>query len=362
MEQSRIHWPDATFFAAFAIGAVAFFWTISPFIVPLLLAASAVTLVGGLHERLARALGGRRRLSALLASLAILLVVLVPLAIIGWLIVKEAYVVLGEWRDAVERGGLDALITGRIREPLSPLLRQLDQIGFSNYLRTALERAAAFLSTHLASTALTVATFVLDGFILVVGMYYFFLDGPRLVTEFEEYGPMEATHTHEILEDTVAILRAIFLASFVTAVIQGILGVIGFWIAGLPNAIMWSALMAFLAFVFSLVPIVGSGLVFVPAAIWLLAHDKIFGGIFVLLWGLLVLGSVEYFVKPYFAKERVSIYPVVLFMTLFGGIAVLGPIGALAGPVLAAAVGSFLRVWKRDILPEVIPHGFAKSD
>lgn len=359
--RAEIHWPDATFFAAFVIGAVAFFWTISPFIVPLLLAAAAVALVGGLHEKLAKALGGRRRLSALLASLAILIVVLVPTAIVFWLILDQAFGVLGQWQKTIAAGGLDALITGRIREPLAPLLRQLDQLGFSNFLGDAIERAVAFLSTHLGATAAVVARLVLAAVILVIGMYYFFLDGPRMVAQLEAYGPMEGSHIHEILVDIAGILRAIFLASFVTAVIQGILGVIGFWIAGLPNAIMWAALMAFLALIFSLVPILGTGLVFVPASIWLLAHDKIFGGIFVMLWGLLVLGMVEYFVKPYFAKERLEIYPVVLFLTLFGGIEVLGPIGALAGPVLAAAVGSFLRVWKRDILPELVPHGFAKD-
>lgn len=361
MGRSRISWPDVTYFAAFVAGAVAFVWTISPFIVPMLLAAAAVALVGGLHEKLAEALGERRRLSALLASLAILIVVLVPTAIVFWLILEQAFVVLGNWQKAIAAGGVDALITGRIREPLMPLIRQLDQLGFSNFLGKAIEQAVTFLSTHLASTAVIVARLILDAVVLVIGMYYFFLDGRRLVGQLEIYGPMEASHTQEILADTAGILRAIFLASFVTAVIQGILGVIGFWIGGLPNAVMWAALMAFLALIFSLVPILGTGLVFVPASIWLLAHDKIFGGIFVMIWGLVVLGSVEYFVKPYFAKERLEIYPVVLFLTLFGGIEVLGPIGALAGPVLAAAVGSFLRVWKRDILPELVPHGFAKD-
>ncbi|HEY0840630.1 MAG TPA: AI-2E family transporter [Vulgatibacter sp.] len=361
MSRAGFHWPDATFFAAFLIFAFAFFWTISPFVVPLFLAGSAVAIVGRLHERLAWALGGRRRLSALLASLAVLLVVLAPTAVVGWLLVKQAVVVLGAWQEAIAQGGLEAIITGRIREPLGPLLRQLDAVGFSNYLRTLIEQAVTFLSTHLASTAITVARIVLAALIVVIGMYYFFLDGPRLLLELEQFSPMEQAHSHEILMDTASMLRAIFLASFVTAVIQGILGVIGFWIGGLPHAIMWSALMAFLSLIFSLLPIVGSGLVFVPAAIWLIANDKIWGGIFVLIWGLVVLGSVEYFVKPYFAKERLAIYPVVLFLTLFGGIEVLGPIGALAGPVLAAVVVSFLRVWKRDIIPELEPHGWVKS-
>ncbi|HWV38614.1 MAG TPA: AI-2E family transporter [Vulgatibacter sp.] len=361
MGRAEIHWPDATFFAAFVIGAVAFFWTISPFIVPLLLAGAAVALVGGLHERLAKSLGDRRRLSALLASIAILVVVLVPTAVVVWLVLRQSFEVLGRWQEAIAEGGIDALLTGRFRDQLAPMLRQLDELGFTTYLRDALERAATFLSTHLAATALIVARLVLQAVILVIGMYYFFLDGPRIVDELEAHGPMEASHVHEIISDTSAILRAIFLASFVTAVIQGILGVLGFWIGGLPNAVLWAAVMAFLALIFSLLPLVGSGLVFIPAAIWLIANGKVLGGIFVLLWGLLVIGMVEYFVKPYFAKERLEIYPVVFFLTLFGGIEVMGPIGALAGPVLAAVVGSFLRVWKRDILPELVPHGFAKE-
>ncbi len=359
MKEARgITGPDASFLVASLVMVVAFLWIIAPFVVPLLLSASAVAILAPVHEWLFRHVHFRRRLSSILIATAAVLLVAIPTAAVAYFVVKEVAAVIASWRTTLSQGGLDAFLSGRIREPLAPLLRQLDSMGAEKYLRSLLDEAASFLSTHLGAAATLVATLVVKAFVVILGMYYFFLDGPRFFREFIALAPMEARHTQEIAGDMVSLLRALFVASFVTAVIQGILGAIGFWIGGLPNALLWAALMAFLGLVFSLVPIIGTGLVYVPAGIWLLAHDKIFGGIFVLLWGTVVLGSVEYFVKPYFAKERVSIHPLLIFLTLFGGIEVMGPIGALAGPLLAAMVGSFLRVWKRDILPAIAPAGF----
>lgn len=347
------HWQDLAFAAIFAVTSFAFFWTIGPFIVPLLLAAAAVALLAPLHEHLNRWLGNRRRLSSALAAALTLLIILIPLGLIAFYLVKQAAIVIASWSVAISEGGLEALLSGRIREPLAPLLRSLDSLGLTHYLRETLEEAAAFLSTHLGSITLTIVRLLVKAFVIILGMYYFFLDGPWLIRSLVALAPLEERHSREILEDLNAILRALFLASFVTAVIQGILGVISFWIAGLPHAIVWAALMAFLGLIFSLVPIIGTGLVYVPAGIWLIANDKIFGGIFVLLWGTLILGSVEFVVKPYFAKERVHLHPLTIFLTLFGGIQALGAVGAVAGPVLAALVASFTRVWRRDIVGQI---------
>ncbi|AKU90499.1 AI-2E family transporter [Vulgatibacter incomptus] len=357
-DDRRLSWADATFAVLFFVASVAFFWTISSFVVPLFLAAAGVAVIAPANEWLSRKMKGRRSLASLTSSIVTILVILVPSAFVGYLLIKAGANFVMQWKEAIERGGLHELLSGQTREPLAPLLAALDRLGLEDTLRQGLDRTATYFSTHLASAAASIARILLQAFVVVLGMYYFFLEGPRMVKDLVTLLPMEEAHTTEILRDMAGLLRALFLASFVTAAIQGVLGVIGFWIVGLPNALTWAALMTFFAVIFSLIPILGTGLVWVPVTIWLFANGKILSAIFMLVWGAIILGSVEYFVKPYFTKARLQINPLVLFLTLFGGIDLLGPIGALAGPMLSMMVVSFIRVWKRDILPEVAPTGF----
>jgi len=352
-EVRGVNWQDLSFAAVFVATTVAFVWTVGPFLVPLLIAAAVVSLLAPFHERLAHLLGDRRHLSSVLAAIAVLLVLLVPLGLVGFYLVKQAVTLFTQWSTLLREGGLDALLAEGLGERLRPLLSRLDALGLTETLRSTLEQAASYLSSQLGTLAGTVASLVIKSFILVIGMYYFFLDGPELVEELIAFAPLEPRHTREVLIQLRATLRALFVASFVTAGIQGILGAIAFGIAGLPNAILWAALMAVLGLIFSLFPVIGTGLVYIPAAIWLMANGKVAGGIFVLLWGTLVLGSVEFFVKPYFAKERVHLHPLAIFLTLFGGIVMLGPIGVIAGPVSVSLVASFGKVWRRDIVPQL---------
>ncbi|MGA9521612.1 MAG: AI-2E family transporter, partial [Myxococcaceae bacterium] len=162
-------------------------------------------------------------------------------------------------------------------------------------------------------------------------------------------------HTRSLLETIGAAIRAVFAASFITAVIQFGLGWAAFAIVGVPYALPLAAIMAFFSFVFSLVPVLGSGLVWVPVGVGLVIGGRPAAGIFILAWGLLVLGSVDNVVKPLYAKSALQLSPLLVFVTLFGGIAVLGPIGALIGPLVAALAAAFLRIWTTEFLEDSEP-------
>src|SRR5690606_6763864 len=124
-------------------------------------------------------------------------------------------------------------------------------------------------------------------------------------------------------------------------------------IVGLPEALAWAALMAFFSILFSLVPILGTGLVWVPVAVWLFVQGRWIAGLFILGWGLFVLGSVDNVIRPPITRATGSLHPLLVLLTVFGGLSFFGPIGAILGPLVGAVAAAFLRVWIRDVRPQL---------
>ncbi len=141
-------------------------------------------------------------------------------------------------------------------------------------------------------------------------------------------------------------LRAVFVGQMLTSIIQAVVGGIGFLIAGVPGAILWTAVMAILA----LLPVVGAFLVWIPAGIYLLVSGEIGWGIFLLLWGALVVSNVDNFVRPKLIGDRSGIHPLFVLVGVLGGVAAFGFIGLFLGPVLVGVTVSVLKVWEEEYL------------
>jgi predicted PurR-regulated permease PerM len=143
------------------------------------------------------------------------------------------------------------------------------------------------------------------------------------------------------------------VVNFVTAIAQGAVGALSFVIVGLPSPVVWAALMA----LFSFVPMVGTGIVWVPAGVILLLTGRIVAGIFILAWGVFVIGTVDNLLRPLLAKGRIDLHPLLVFLTIFGGIVTFGVLGVILGPMIGSIFAAMVRIWKRDFVPRL----FARS-
>lgn len=189
--------------------------------------------------------------------------------------------------------------------------------------------------------ALTVILFV---------VYYVLTDGGRLIRWMQRALPLPAKQVTFILGEARNGLRAVFIGQILTSLIQGALGGIGFLIAGLPGAIIWASVMAIL----SLLPIVGAFIVWVPAAIFLFATGNIGMGIFLVIWGVVVVSQVDNFIRPKLIGNRADIHPIFVLIGVLGGVAAFGFIGLFLGPLIVGVTISILKVWETDYLdPQV---------
>ena len=353
--ERRARWSEATFLVAFAVTLLLVAWISFGFLIPLLLALSGAILLGHWNEALIRRLRGRRHLAAFLMSFGAVLVFLGPLTLILVRLVQSAIPLIEQLGQVVARGELDTLVRRLLPHFVLRMIEDGGVASFQEQLGRGLSSLASALAGFAAGVPGMAANLLVDAFVALVALYSFFLNGPRLVHRIVEATPMERGYTRHLLDTIAVSIRTVFAASFMTALIQFVLGYLAFLIVRLPYALGLAAIMGFFSLILSLVPVLGSGLVWVPVGVVLIVSGRILAGVFILAWGVLILSSVDNVIKPLYAKGRLQLSPLVVFVTLFGGITVFGPIGALLGPLLAALAAAFLHIWTTDFLTDAQP-------
>ena len=187
-----------------------------------------------------------------------------------------------------------------------------------------------------------IARFIFDLFVMIFAMFYFFRDGEKILRAMRSLVPLDAEHRDPLLAQARELISASVITSMLVAAVQGALGGIGFAIVGLPAPVFWGVLMAF----FSLIPIVGSGLIFVPASIWLGLTGN---------WGRALLlvaicagvsAIVDNVLRPLLLGGRTELSGLVIFISIVGGLNLFGMLGLVLGPILVAMAAGVLSVYQ----------------
>jgi predicted PurR-regulated permease PerM len=320
--------------------SVAFVAMIREFLVTILLAAIFTGLSYPVYRWLLARLGGRQALTAVATLLLLLALVIVPLlAVLG-------------------AGANEALrVTGTIR----PRLQQLvDQPGeFDSRLRTLpgydrvapyrgqiltkagelLGSTSTFLFAALTATTRATAVFIFHFCVLLYTMFYFLTGGPGLLRGVLAYLPLSESDKQRMLEKFVSVTRATLKGTILIGVAQGVLGGLGFWAVGLDGAIFWGTVMTIL----SIIPAIGGALVWLPAAIVLIATGEIWRGVALIAFCTLVVGSVDNVLRPRLVGQDTKMHELLIFFSTLGGLMLFGAMGFILGPILAAL---FVTAWE----------------
>ena len=171
-------------------------------------------------------------------------------------------------------------------------------------------------------------------------MFFFFVDGKKLLVSLMYLSPLPNKYDQEIFNKFRAVSYTTFASTFVTAIGQGLVGAIGFAIVGFP-AFLAGVLVALL----SLVPYVGSMIFYVPVGLYYLLIGRIWQGIFVLLWGMLIIGTVDNIIRTYMVKGKAEVNPIFVFFSLLGGITIFGFWGVVLGPLIVAITATIFHIY-----------------
>ena len=326
---------------------------IRSFLMALLFAGIFAALSQPLYRRMIKLLRGRRQAAAVAVLVVVVLVVLVPLLGLLGLVATEAVKVSDDvvpWvQDKVAHP-----------EQLQGWLHKLpfyDRIApYQDDIVTRAGQAVGFVSKLLIGGLSAATSGTLNFlFLLVIMLYamYFFLDqGGALLDRILYYMPLEDAEERQLLDKFSSVSRATIKGVAVIGLVQGTMGGLAFWVAGLPSALFWGALMV----VTSVIPGIGSALVWVPAAIMLLARGRTLTAILLAAFFLGIVGSIDNVLRPRLVGKDTQLPELLILLSTLGGVTMFGMLGLVIGPVLAAL---FVTVWEiyGRVFADVLPGG-----
>jgi len=334
-------------FALVAVGLIglAVYRIVQPFLQPMAWAAILALFLQPLHRRLTRTLRGRANTSALVLTLFTVLMFVGPLTVLAVAFGAQAQHLLGlsgDFLDRLRGSGHFSLGSMPHLEALFEWLNQHLSISVGEVQQWAVNGATKLLQRLASSggTAVFGAVGTVLSFTVMLFLLFFLLrDGESMARTAVNLVPLTSARKEVLVGRLRDVTRAVVLGTLVTALVQGLLLGIGFAIAGLPAPVVFGVVGA----VLSVVPFGGTALVWVPgaAALFLTGHPGT--GLFLTLWGAVLVSSADNFLKPLLIGGKAEVPTLAVFIGVLGGLSAFGLIGMFAGPILMALVLTLIR-------------------
>jgi len=330
-------------FALIALILIGSVWVVSPFIPALLFAAVVCLSTWPLYSRLQTRLKGRHTLAAAIATALLALVVLMPMSYLAATLtdaVARLIEIVKPWFDSPNPSPPAWLASlPLIGQQLDAYWRELaaNQDELAHLGRQLLEPARKLLTGAVALVGRGLIELVLVVFIA----FFFYRDGTWLATKIgqlsEKIGGDTGTRMLNLAHGTV---MGVMIGIVGTAATQGFLALVGFLIAGVPAPLLLAAAIFFL----SMVP-VGPPLIWGGAAWWLYSQGETGWAIFMLIWGMAVISSVDNLVRPLLISHHARLPILIVALGVFGGILAFGFVGIFLGPVILALALALIGGW-----------------
>ncbi|HEY2796663.1 MAG TPA: AI-2E family transporter [Thermoanaerobaculia bacterium] len=309
-----------------------------PFYAPILWAFLLAFLLFPLNERLRRRLKGRRGLAAAILSVAVMLGIAVPVVIGSVAFAKQAVELaqkLGEYAQSHQIAGFEDVLRLPLIGTVMAWLEAhagVTSAQVQEWMADAAQSAVQFLLVR-GRTVLFGALALVGDLTLTLFVFFFFLrDGDTMAARAKRLIPLEEKRKASLDRHLQDVTHAVVFGTVVTALVQGTLIGIAFWITGLRSPLVFGVL----ATVASFIPFVGTGLIWLPAAIVLFSQGVLWKAIFMAAWGALVAGSADNFLRPALVSGKAEMGTLTVFFGALGGLAAFGFAGLFLGPVILA--------------------------
>jgi predicted PurR-regulated permease PerM len=323
--------------------SVAFGWLLWPFGGAILWAVLLSVIFAPWYRALLARMPRWRNAASAATVLLIAALVVFPLTLIAGALVQEVSGLVGRFQS----GELDVQRSlSEMRSSLpqwaANLVTQFELTGLPavrERLSTALLQGWDLVARQAFGFGQVTVDFLLGVFVMLYLLFYLLRDGDTLLAFVRRAIPLPLEHQQVMASSFTATVHGVLKGDLVVAVVQGTLGGLGFWALGIGTPILWGAVMA----VLSVLPVLGTGLVWMPAAIYLLLIGSIWKGIALLAFGTLVISTIDNVLRPVLVGSDVKMPSYVVLVSTLGGIAIFGVNGFVIGPLLAAL---FFAAWE----------------
>ncbi|MGB3727735.1 MAG: AI-2E family transporter, partial [Thermodesulfobacteriota bacterium] len=250
---------------------------------------------------------------------------------------------VSELKSKLEK--LKGLVPVAVLDDLEKKL-EIGELNIHEMAVKGLGSVSSYVINEVQNAASNITGLLISFGMMIFSLFFFFRDGESMLERIKSLIPMKDEQKDEIFTKFYDTLNAVIVGVMVTAAIQGLLQGLFFWILG----ISYSVLGGVLTFVFALIPIAGAVIVWLPVGLYLVFTGSIYTGIAVLVFGGLVVSSVDNFLKPMIIGGKVKLSTLFLVLTIFGSLSVFGFTGIIIGPILLAIFMSFLDIYKSEYL------------
>ena len=329
----KTHTLEIGFFIVLIVGVLLLtFFIFQPYIGALFLAIVFAILFYPVYEFFVNKikLKSNKAVASLLTVLIMIFTILVPLIFFGSLIFQEAVVLVNNNSEILS--GDKMIAVKNYIENIIPV--SVDVAGYAQKgLGVVVSNLGSFFAGFLQMTV--------NVFLIIIALFFFLRDGTKFKERLVVLSPLSDNYDEGILEKVRVAINSVVRGALTVAIIQGILTAVGFLIFNVPNPALWGGVTV----VASLIPILGTALVILPAVAYLFISGYTVLAIGLLLWGVLVVGMVDNFLRPKLIERDVKIHPFLILLSVFGGIEYFGPMGFIAGPVVLSLLLALFEIY-----------------
>ena len=324
---------------------------IKPYLLDIFMALVLFFTAKPLYAALTRLLRGHKAPASALTCIILLLVILIPLFSLMGIIATQAVEFSSQVTKGMQSGDLWNWITAKI-DAIKLYLIHLNlpvpkgDIDLAQIVQTTVTKASAFVYTNAIGLIRGFTVFFFDLLLTLFIAFFMFLQGDDFIQAIKGLSPLDPVHNDEILRETEVTIKATLWGTVIVAVAQGALGGVGFWIFGLPQPAFWGTVMI----PASVIPVVGSTIIWGPAAVYLLLTGKITAGVGLIIWGGVVVSVIDNILKPILMKGSSETPSIFILFSILGGLTYFGMIGFILGPLILSFLLSLLRIYQKTIL------------
>lgn len=360
MKKTQLTIPNfAAYFLLAALGLLLYllYLLYEPFLTALIFAVFFATIFYPMFRFINKIFGGRKRVASLVTCILTLLIIAVPLTFFLTVLLIEAINASFDIAIKFQSGFFNQYFEWwtegnilhdqfvafypTIQDKLGGDLLNFDLIG--KIAQTAQEVGSNIISV-VSAIFNNIFMFFLGIIVFFFSLYYFYKDGDKILEKIMYITPLPKKHDKAIFKKFKEVSLAMLFGIFFTAIIQGTLAGIGYAIVGIENPILWATATA----LFSLVPLFGTAIIWVPASMFLIISGNLVGGVGLLLWGSLIVATVDNFVRPYLIEGRAPVHPLLTFLAVLGGVFAFGLKGIIYGPIILNLLLAFLHIYELE--------------
>ncbi len=322
-----------------AVISIVFVAMIRPFLMTILLAGIFAGLAQPLYQRILHLVRNRRRVASLITMMLLIAVVVLPLLTILGVVADQALRIsetaILEVQEYIDDPG--ELIRNFESNPLGVRMAPYRELILAK-AGQLVSAASGFLFTSLSATTRGTVSFIFQTVMLLYTLFFLLSDGSALLRKILYYLPLEHADEQRMLDRFTSVARATVKGTLLIGISQGVLAGVAFAVVGIDGAFFWGTLMVLL----SIVPGIGTGLVWLPAAVILLATGQTWAGIGLAIWCALVVGSIDNVLRPRLVGRDTEMHDLMILFSTLGGIMMFGVLGFVIGPIIAAL---FVTIW-----------------